>query len=308
MHTLSVATKGPGSGSYTLMAAIGPTLRRHANIKLSVEPATIKTFIRLVKKGQMELCHPNPGDAYEMYTGTGAFEKEGPQPVRLLFSDYVVNQCYYTSPGTGIKSLADMRGKRVMNAFPGNPAITGMYNETLRYYGLEPNKDYTQLGQAGLMMAAHSLIEGRIDAFITPITAALHEVKRSVGLVILPVPQEVIAFAKKRYPFLSHCTIEEKWFDPFDIPEGTRTLCYRPCTIGAEKIPEDVVYRFLKAVFENYDEFKNSSPQAAQCTLENATKDPPIPFHQGSVRYFKERGAWTPELEALQKEFLAKQK
>ena len=72
-------------------------------------------------------------------------------------------------------------------------------------------------------------------------------------------------------------------------------------------MPDDVVYHFTKAFFENLKQFYPVHASAKEYTLKGSLEDPTIPFHPGAIRYYKEVGMWTPELEATQKELLADQ-
>ena len=66
------------------------------------------------------------------------------------------------------------------------------------------------------------------------------------------------------------------------------------------------VYKVAKAIFENTKEFATYHKAARKWTLKRALKNVALPFHKGAIRYFKEKGVWTPALEANQKKLIAK--
>ena len=69
---------------------------------------------------------------------------------------------------------------------------------------------------------------------------------------------------------------------------------------------EDLVYGATKAIYEHTDELAKVHPKGAEWTLANATKNPVIPFHPGAIKYYKEKGTWTPQLEAANQRMLKK--
>jgi len=70
--------------------------------------------------------------------------------------------------------------------------------------------------------------------------------------------------------------------------------------VAASRLSEDTVYKVTKTMFDNIGEFHTFHGVAKQWTLKETLDDPKIPFHPGAIRYFKEKNAWTPEMEKLQ--------
>ena len=77
--------------------------------------------------------------------------------------------------------------------------------------------------------------------------------------------------------------------------------------VSDEGISEDIVYRTIKTIRENYDEYTTYFSSAAAWTVENALREPQIPYHPGAIRYYREIGAWTDEMERLQNSLLSAQ-
>ena len=71
-----------------------------------------------------------------------------------------------------------------------------------------------------------------------------------------------------------------------------------------QDLEEQLVYNIVKAVFENIDKLRASHPSMKEFSLDMATIGSLVPFHPGAVKYYKEQGVWTAELEAKQQERL----
>ncbi len=128
-----------------------------------------------------------------------------------------------------------------------------------------------------------------------------------MGLVTIPIPEKSVSYIKEQtgYPVFSG-KVKESLLQEYGIPAGATTFSYATSWIAREDLPDDIAYWIVKALFDNWDEFAPIHVRAAETTLENAVKNPAMPYHEGVIRYYKEMGVWTTEQENLQKEMLAK--
>ncbi|MBE0555822.1 MAG: TAXI family TRAP transporter solute-binding subunit, partial [Proteobacteria bacterium] len=75
----------------------------------------------------------------------------------------------------------------------------------------------------------------------------------------------------------------------FNTPEEIVTVGLGNLWVVRDKMPEDVVYKMTKAVYENLEELGKSHPQGKDIVLKSATSVS-IPLHPGAIRYYKEKG------------------
>ncbi len=74
-------------------------------------------------------------------------------------------------------------------------------------------------------------------------------------------------------------------------PDPTTTYGVLATVVASTKVPADTVYQVVKAVFENFEEFKKLHPALAHLKPENMVKDGlSAPLHEGAARYYKEKG------------------
>jgi hypothetical protein len=76
--------------------------------------------------------------------------------------------------------------------------------------------------------------------------------------------------------------------------------------VAATRLPDDVVHKVVKALFDNIAEFHAFHAEAKEWTLAEAVSDPKIPYHPGAIRYFKEKGVWSADLDKTQAELQRK--
>jgi hypothetical protein len=86
------------------------------------------------------------------------------------------------------------------------------------------------------------------------------------------------------------------------IPEGGMELGSYPYSIWAyDHIDDDIIYNVVKAIDKGYDIFKDMHKALPAFKLKAAVDSPsPVPYHDGAIRYFKEAGVWTAELDKWQ--------
>jgi uncharacterized protein len=74
-------------------------------------------------------------------------------------------------------------------------------------------------------------------------------------------------------------------------PDATTTYGVLATVVSSAKTPPDTVYQVVKAVFDNFEEFKKLHPALGHLKPENMVKDGlSAPLHEGAARYYKEKG------------------
>lgn len=213
-----------------------------------------------------------------------------------------------TTKDTGIKTIADVRGKRVakvLGSFAFNLQMAG----ALAHGGLTWD-DVEVVDVPGFGAGQKALMEGSVDvALVSALGGLAYEIDAKKGIVWLE-PSRDPEVIKSATAITLYYT--PGWFTAgAGIEPGERVWAFiYPLTIAA--LPDSspsIAYHYIKGVWEGYDAFKDKHPLAALVTHEFVSDYTLaiIPFHEGTVEFFKEVGAWTPEHEAWQKMALAKE-
>jgi TRAP transporter TAXI family solute receptor len=204
--------------------------------------------------------------------------------VAAIYPNYVQ---VVASEESGIKTLADLKGKRLSVGAPASGTELNA-RAILAAAGLS----YDDLGQVEYLPFAESveLMKNRqLDATLQSAglgVASIRDLATSVPTVIVEVPADVVA--KAGSPYMA-ATIPAGTYEGQDA--DVQTAAVQNYLVTHADVPEDVVYAMTKTLFEHLDDMAAAHAAAKAITLEAAAKNPPAPLHPGAERYFKEAGA-----------------
>ena len=90
--------------------------------------------------------------------------------------------------------------------------------------------------------------------------------------------------------------------------EVPNAVCYQNAMFCSPALDTEVVYGVVKAIFDHSDELSDAHPLAKYWSLTYRPVALAVPYHEGAVRYFQGKGAWTPEAQAYQEKMIRRQK
>lgn len=191
------------------------------------------------------------------------------------------------SQESGIKTLADLKGKRIS---VGAPKSGTELNARAILAGA--GMSYEDLGQVEYLPFAESveLMKNRqLDATLQSAglgVASIRDLASSVPITVVEIPADLVA--KVGAPYLA-MTIPAGTYDGQDADVQSAAVVNYLVTHA--DVPDDIVYAMTKATFESLDDLAAAHAAAKDMKLENAAANPPAPLHPGAERYFKEAGA-----------------
>lgn len=221
----------------------------------------------------------------------------GPQDLRVILAE-PTTIALATTKDSGIKTLKDLKGKR-LSYIPGAPTLNIKAEAFLAFAGYTWN-DVQKVEFPAYGPSLKALIEGKTDAsVVSPTASVMYELDTSPkGLYwppFLPEDHEGWKRMLKVAPFLSPHkeTIgagisEEK---PVYLP----AYRYPMITVYADAKPE-AVYHFTKAMDECFSLYEKAHAVMPQWAIQKSGVPPAdAPYHEGAIRYLKEKGIWKPE-------------
>ncbi|MDO5116683.1 MAG: TAXI family TRAP transporter solute-binding subunit [Synergistaceae bacterium] len=244
--------------------------------------------LALLDKGEAEVIFAD-GLYFFAYEGKGAFEGKAMKGLRGLVPLYAEPIHFLVAKGSGIKSLKDLKGKRVsVGAVGSGTEVT--VRTLLKVNGIDPDKDI-KIENLGLSDTAAAFADKNIDAGLTVGALGIAGV---VEIATLGTA-ELIDFEPGA---IENLCKELPYYLPFDIPADSykdqtkpvKTMASWNVLVTNDKINDDIAYQMTKALYEKKQDILNVSTRLASMSPENL-KYIQIPLHPGSLKYYKEIGA-----------------
>ncbi|MDI7260776.1 MAG: TAXI family TRAP transporter solute-binding subunit [Thermodesulfobacteriota bacterium] len=289
---LTLASGSPGGVYYPLGGGMAVVIQKTTDLRCAAEStgASVENC-RLVGAGESDMGMVMGSIAYKAIQGQEPFEKKF--PLAALFQMYPAPEHIVTVQGKGIKSVKDLKGKKVSIDVPGSGCAV-MAKAILEEYGFNLEKDLT-IAHLSQSESVQALKDGVVDAvffnFAYPGSAVL-DLAATRDIMLIPVESAMADKIVKKFPYYVKITIPAKTYPKVD----NDVLCLGDSNvlIANKQMEEDVAYKIVKAIFENVDKGKwaltSIHPIAAQLTPQNAVNSP-IELHPGAIKYFKEVGS-----------------
>ncbi len=266
--------------------------RKTHGIRCSAESTGGSVYnINTVRAGELEFGVAQSDWQYHAYHGTSKFEEQGPfEKERSVFSVHPEPFTLITRKGNGIAGFEDIKGKKVNVGNPGSGQRATM-EVVMDAFGIKMD-DLALAAELKGSEMAQALCDGKIDAMIYTVghpAAAITEAATTCDVEIVPVTGAPIDKLVADNPYYRVATIPGGMYRGTDNDVGTFGV--GATFITSSDVSDDVVYTVVKAVFDNFDDFKKLHPAFANLKEEEMIKDGlSAPLHPGAVKYYKERG------------------
>jgi uncharacterized protein len=247
--------------------------------------------VNAVASGSMEAGMSQSDVATWAYTGTGAFDgKPKVSDLRMIANLYPESIHLVVKKGSGIKNVADLKGKRVALDEPGSGTLINA-RMVLAAYGVKESDikpEYIKPNQAG-----DKLKDGALDAFFfvggAPAGAIAELASGGTGIELVPLTGVASEGLRMANPYFAVDTIAANTYK--DVP-AVQTLAVGAQLVTSAKVDAETVYLVTKAM---YNDATQKTLQAGHAkgkfiTKENAVKGVGIPFHPGAEKFYKEVG------------------
>jgi len=288
---LSIATGGTGGVYYPLGGGLAALISKHLpGVEATAEVTTASVDnMKLLHADKVAGALTQPDIAWDAYQGQlkGFSEKIGVRALAALYSNYMH---IVALDGAGIKSINDLKGKRVSTGAPGSGTeIKGL--RVLEAYGLGP-KDLKSQDRLGAAESAGALKDRKLDAFVwdggLP-TAAVLDLGATPGIKIHLIPHgdAVPKMVAKYGPLYFVGTIPKGTYGGVeaDVPVATITNLLAV----HERMDEPLAYQITKLLYERTPDLVAVHQAAKEITIKSGVVGSPIPFHPGALRYYKEK-------------------
>lgn len=266
--------------------------RKVHGVRASVESTGGSAYnCTAVASGELEMGVAQSDVQYHAYNGTGKFADKGAKSnLRAVFSVHPEPFTVIARADSGIKDFMDLKGKRVNIGNPGSGQRETM-EVVMKALGWT-KADFKLASELKSAEQSKALCDNKIDAIVFTVghpNGSIQEACTSCEAVLVDVKGPVIDRLVKDNNYYRTATVPGGMYR--GNAKDTVTFGVGATFISSAEVPEKVIYEVVKAVFENFDQFKKLHPAFSNLKKEEMVKDGlSAPLHDGAVKYYKEAG------------------
>ena len=266
--------------------------RAETGIRCAVESTGGSVYnINAIRAGELEFGVAQSDWQYHAYNGTSRFEDQGPfEDLRAVFSVHAEPFTVVARADSGIKTFADLQGKRVNIGNPGS-GQRGTMEVVMDALGWT-NADFAVASELKASEQSQALCDNKIDAMIYTVghpSGSISEATTSCDAVLVPVTGPEIEKLIADNAYYRVATIPGGMYRGND--DDVQTFGVGATFVTSAKVSDDVVYAIVSAVFDNIDTFRGLHPAFANLDPAQMAKDGlSAPIHAGAAKYYAEHG------------------
>jgi len=266
--------------------------RAKHGIRCSVESTGGSVFnINTIRAGELDFGVAQSDWQYHAAKGTKVFEKDGAfTDLRSVFSVHPEPFTVLVRKEAGVSKFEDLKGKRFNVGNPGSGTrasmeeLLGAMNWKLSDFSLASELKADEHGAA--------LCDNKIDGFFYGVghpSANIQDPITTCGAKLVPLTGPAVDKLVSGAPYYAKVNIPGGLYA--GNPNPTPTYGVLATFVTSAKVPDATVYELVKAVFDNFDDFKKLHPAFANLDPKDMVKNGnSAPMHPGAIKFYKEKG------------------
>ncbi|MDC3411902.1 TAXI family TRAP transporter solute-binding subunit [Terrihalobacillus insolitus] len=313
-ETISIGTPPVGATYNTVGSGLAKVISENSKIKVSVKPSQgPSAWGPQLNEGQIQLGVGSGPDLAWAFKGINGYQEPMKNLRLLVRGNYLTATGLAVRKNSDIEKVADVKGKRVAT-YPGAAIGQMLVEATLVANGLTWD-DVEPVPIPSLFEGMEALQDRTVDAAfaMTPNTPVSQQVNSQVGLRgpdilddysaadIAEVPENLKEEITSRIP-----GVELTVAKPFGyLTEETLGIKYPAEMVSSSNLSEAAAYEIMQTIWDNYEKLKPVHKWLETWTPEQMfDPTPTLPYHPGAVKFYKDKGIWTEEVDAIQQELL----
>lgn len=284
---LNIATGGTAGTYYPIGGAFAEILNKEIpgmNASAQSTGATVAN-INMLKEGSVDLAIVQNDIAHYAVNGTEMFQDKKVDNIRGIATLYPETCQFVTLDSSGIKSIAELKGKRVAVGAAGS-GVEANVRQILAAYGIE----YSDIDAQYLSFAegANALKDGNVDVACLTAgypTASVQDIASQHKVRLLPVDGDKADALIAKYPFYTKTTVPAGTYAGFD--EDVPTVSVMAMLVCTDKVDDKLGGEIAKAIFMNLDRVQAAHSVGKLITKEGALKGMSLPMNKGAEDFLK---------------------
>ena len=264
--------------------------RKTTGIRCSVESTGGSVYnVNTINAGELDFGISQSDTAYQGFNGEGKFKGKAVKGLRSVLAIYPELLAFVVRKSSGIKSLADVKGKKLNIDIPGSG--TRMTTDIVLEASGIKKSDLALANELksseGPTMLKDNKIDGYFGVFGHP-TANIKDASNSVDIDLVPIDGKAIDKLVAKYSYYAKGIISGSFYK--GVEHDTPSIGVKAVLVTKDNIDEKVVYTLTKTILDNFDAFKKLHPAYKTITKESLLDGLAVPQHKGAIKAFKEAG------------------
>jgi uncharacterized protein len=265
--------------------------RAETGLRCSVESTGGSVFnVNAIRSGELDFGLTQSDIQYNAAKGEGQLKGNPDPDLRAVFSVHPEPFTVLARKDAGVAKFEDFKGKRFNVGNPGSGTLASM-EELLKQMGWT-KADFSLAAELKADEQGTALCDNKIDGFFYGVghpSAAIQDPTIACGAKLIPLTGPAVDALVKEHPYYARATIPGGMYA--NNPDPTQTYGVLATVVTSAKVSDATVYALVKAVFENFDEFKKLHPAFAHLDPKEMIKNGlSAPLHPGAIKYYKEKG------------------
>jgi len=309
---LTLGTMPVGTTVNMAGSGIAVLVNAHTSMNVKVMPvANENVWIPMMKSNEVQLGVGIMPEVEKAFLGEGLWSKAAQQlkvkgfPVRIVALGAKAYLGFNVRGDSSYKGIPDIEGAKVVRYAPGS-GIQDFVMASLANGALDQDKVHL-IPVANPVEAGKALMDGRVDASYTaPDAPIIMEMVSKVSARYLP--HDMSPEAQARVKAVNHeLRVEIPEFTmPHVLEEKVPMLVFDWALFAAPEVSEAAIYEVVKALYENAKEL-NEKPALERWYADRfCSPDVYVPYHEGAVKFYKEKGLWNEKIEGVQQVLMQK--
>ena len=246
--------------------------------------------VNAIKTGELDFGLAQSDIQFNAAKGEGQSKGKADPDLRAVFSVHPEPFTVVARKDAGVTKFTDFKGKRFNVGNPGSGTLASM-EELLKQMGWT-KADFSMAAELKADEQGTALCDNKIDGFFYGVghpSAAIQDPTTACGAKLIPLTGQAVDTLIKEHPYYAKATISGGMYA--NNPNPTETYGVLATVVTSAKVADSTVYALVKAVFDNFDEFKKLHPAFAHLEPKDMVKNGlSAPLHPGAIKYFKEKG------------------
>lgn len=296
LKRITIGTNPQGSTYFLLGSGFAKLLQEQMGVRANAQPhAGSSVYLPLMEAGEITLGLNSSLDSGMAWNAVAPY-KSATKNVRSIARVWILPYAYMVKEDSGIKTIADLKGKRVVVNFKTNVSL-GQANRTILSTAGLTEKDVTPVDSGGVVASIGMVVQGRVDA--APVATGMPQMRKAHATV--PGGLRIISLGPKATDdFMAagmsglYTTVEKpNKRKPF-VREETKIAAFDSYLNAGTQVSDEDAYQMAKAIYDNWAAMQKDYPPLRGTQQKYlAPANNPIPYHPGAAKYYKEVGIYS---------------